>query len=97
MKIPTFVALLTVTVAVLANGCSTATTQGQASAQTRTIFTVTDPRDLKLLQIAEGAKMDHVTLPSGRIIPTPPEGKEWRVRKGKLVLEESEQNAAPQR
>jgi hypothetical protein len=97
MKIRTFAALLTVSVAVLANGCSTDATQGQTPAQTGTVFTVTDSRDLKLLQMAEGAKMNRVTLPSGRIVPSPPEGKEWRVRKGKLVLEDSIQNAAPQR
>lgn len=84
MKIPTFVALLTVTVAVLANGCSTATTQGQASAQTRTIFTVTDPRDLKLLQIAEGAKMDHVTLHQAELFQLPPKAKNGECEKVSL-------------
>lgn len=50
-------------------------------------FKVTDPDDLAFLRIAEGSTIGNTILPSGTITPTPPEGKAYRVRNGKLVLE----------
>jgi hypothetical protein len=38
--------------------------------------------------MAEGAKMSNTTLPSGKVVPAPPEGMVWRVRGGKIVLEQ---------
>jgi hypothetical protein len=61
-----------------------------ATAQPSKVFVVNDPRDLKLLQFAEGAKMSNTTLPSGKVVPVPPAGMVWRVRGGKIVLEKDE-------
>ena len=53
------------------------------------VFAVTDKRDLQFLQMAEGSMLSNTTLPSGKLVPVPPEGTIWRVRKGKIVLEEN--------
>lgn len=55
--------------------------------QAATTFPVDDQRDVNLLQRAEGAKLGNTTLPSGKYVPAPPKGKEWRVRNGTIVLE----------
>ena len=52
------------------------------------VFAVTDQRDLSFLHIAEGTKLSNTTLPSGKVVPIPPEGTVWRVRVGKIVLEQ---------
>jgi hypothetical protein len=65
-----------------------AKTAGAVTARLGDVFVITDRRDLNFLRIAEGAKMSNTTLPSGKVVPAPPEGMIWRVRKGTVVLEQ---------
>jgi hypothetical protein len=65
-----------------------AKTAATTTARLGDVFVVTDQRDLNFLRIAEGAKMSNTTLPSGKVVPAPPEGMVWRVRKGAIVLEQ---------
>jgi hypothetical protein len=69
-------------------GIAPAKTEGAVTARLGDVFVVTDRRDLNFLRIAEGAKMNNTTLPSGKVVPVPPEGMMWRVRKGTIVLEQ---------
>jgi hypothetical protein len=63
-------------------------TAGAVTAKRGDVFVVKDRRDLNFLRIAEGAKMSNATLPSGKVVPAPPAGMVWRVRKGTIVLEQ---------
>jgi hypothetical protein len=65
-------------------------TAGAVTAKPGDVFTVTDQRDLNFLRMAEGTKLSNTTLPSGKVVPIPPEGTVWRVRGGKIVLESDE-------
>jgi hypothetical protein len=39
----------------------------------------------------EGSTLSDTTLPSGKLVPAPPQGMVWRVHRGKIVLEEDKE------
>lgn len=53
------------------------------------VFPVKNKKDLRFLENAEGAKLSNTRLPSGRLVPAAPDGLIWRVRDGKIVLEQN--------
>ena len=53
------------------------------------VFPVKNKKDLRFLENAEGARLSNTRLPSGTLVPAAPDGLIWRVRNGKVVLEQN--------
>jgi hypothetical protein len=68
--------------------------KGDATATSTTdtieeVFPLTEPNDINFANIAEGSSVSGTTLPSGLIVPAKRDGREWKIRTGKIVLEKA--------